>query len=99
MSEDTVTYLLIVIWVAMLILIVGLANSKGLSGVKWLIYGLLVWPVALAHILVLPKTPEKLKQEVIERDMIHRAAYNESAASKLMKCPHCNKNFEASSTT
>ena len=57
--------------------IVGaVAGSRGRSGFGWFLYGLLLWPLALIHVLVLPK-----RAEVLERRQL--------ALGEARKCPHC----------
>lgn len=51
------------------------ASGRGRSGFGWFIYGLLLWPIALIHVLVLPR------KEAVEDRMIQ--------SGEMMKCPHC----------
>lgn len=34
------------------LIVAGLASGKGKSAITWFIYGVLLWPIALIHILV-----------------------------------------------
>jgi hypothetical protein len=47
----------IVFWIVMALVVAVVASGKGRSGIGWFFYGLLLWPVALAHICVL-RRPE-----------------------------------------
>jgi hypothetical protein len=52
-----------------------IARSKGHHPALWLLYGLLIWPIALVHILVIERDDDRLA----------RWGY----ADPVMKCPHC----------
>lgn len=42
----------VVLWLVMGGVVAIIANSKGKSALAWFFYGALIWPIALAHILV-----------------------------------------------
>lgn len=42
----------LVFWLIMGGVVALIANSKGKSPVAWFFYGMLIWPIALVHILV-----------------------------------------------
>jgi hypothetical protein len=46
--------MLIAFWIMMGIIVAMIAGSKGKSAGAWFVYGVLVWPIALVHILVTP---------------------------------------------
>lgn len=50
------------IWIVMALVVAVVASGKGRSGVGWFFYGLLLWPVALAHICVI-RRPEPARAE------------------------------------
>jgi len=43
---------ILIIPLVMGLIVAGLASSKGKSAITWFIYGVLLWPIALIHILV-----------------------------------------------
>lgn len=45
---------LVLFWFLMGGVVAVIANSKGFDTVGWLIYGVLIWPIALAHVIVKP---------------------------------------------
>jgi hypothetical protein len=49
----------IVFWIVMALVVAVVASGKGRSGVGWFFYGLLLWPVALAHICVSRRREER----------------------------------------
>jgi len=52
------------------------ASQRGYYGIGWVIYSLLLWPLALLHLLVLPKN-----RAAIER--------RELDSGEFVRCPHC----------
>lgn len=42
-------------WLLLAIVVALIAIEKRRNGVRWFIYGMLAWPVALPHILVMPR--------------------------------------------
>ncbi len=42
----------VILWLVMGGVVAIIANSKGKNAVAWFIYGALIWPIALTHILV-----------------------------------------------
>ena len=60
-----------------------MANSKGHSGVGFFLYGLVLWPIALVHALVIAKAPELV---VAEQRQIAGVAV---AAEGRVPCPQC----------
>jgi hypothetical protein len=57
------------------------AKMKGYGWFEWFLYGLMIWPVALVHILV------KKPREELERLPCPRCA--EPIQPKAALCPHC----------
>ncbi len=43
---------LLLFWIIMGVVVGIIANSKGKSFFPWFLYGVLIWPVALTHIIV-----------------------------------------------
>ncbi len=49
-------FILVVVAIAIPAVCVAIiANSKNRSAVGWFLYGLLVWPIALTHVIVSPR--------------------------------------------
>lgn len=70
---------IILIWLIAGIIIAAAAVGRGRSGVAWFLYGMLFWPLALVHLLILPKTDARLAHE----------AKVAAGASGRVPCPHC----------
>lgn len=67
---------LLIFWIIAGVVVAIVASSKGRSGCGWFIYGFLLWPIALVHVLV-----AKSNQDTIEAKAIN--------SGELKKCPHC----------
>jgi len=66
---------LLIFWVVMAFVVALVAGAKGGSPAGWFIYGLVIWPVALIHALVMPHTAESERSR--------------AAAAGRQPCPHC----------
>lgn len=73
---------LLFFWLIMAVVVAVIANSKGRGAGEWFLYGALLWPVALVHILV--TTPNQAKVE--------RAALGDGS---MKKCPECAELIKA----
>lgn len=71
-----------IIWIIMAFIVASVASSKGKSGFGWFVYGFLLWPVALIHVLV--TRPDKV---VVEQNQIQ--------SGDMKKCPHCAELIKA----
>jgi hypothetical protein len=71
---------LVFFWLIMGGVVAIIANSKGRGGCAWFLYGVLIWPIALVHILVSPN--KRLPQYDSHSD-----SYGSSSGH--VKCPHC----------
>jgi hypothetical protein len=74
---------LIVFWIVMGIVVAIIANSRGYDAGAWFLYGLLIWPIALVHIL----TKEKVATDGGVRQ------HAQVPATK--KCPYCAEIIKA----
>lgn len=72
---------LFIFWIVMALVIAIIANSKGHNGFLWFLYGFLIWPVALVHILV--ARPDRAHTEKV------------AIAEGDKKCPFCAEIIKA----
>lgn len=72
----------IVIWIIAGIVVALIANSKGRNGCGWFIYGFLLWPIALVHILVSPPNQKTVETRALR-------------SGDQKKCPHCAELIKA----
>jgi hypothetical protein len=67
-----------VIWLVMGFVVACVANEKGFWVVGWFVYGILLWPIALMHVLIV-KPNGKVAYDLRSRD--NRNALTRSASS------------------
>lgn len=81
----------LVIFVIILAVIPGMiANKKGRSFAAWWVYGLLVWPIALVHALLLDP------QKIVETDALRPCPFcAELIKKQATKCRYCQSTVEA----
>ena len=75
--QITPLFLWFVIWILIGVVVGLIAASRGRSFIGWGIYALLIWPVALVHLVCIPRT---------ERGLERRAR-----ADGRSRCPHCSE--------
>ena len=79
----------IVVWVAISIAVALIARSKGRNGFLWFLYGILLWPVALVHILVADRASVRdMKRALIDGKMPCPAC-KQMIMQGALKCPFC----------
>lgn len=72
----------LVIWIIGGVIVAVIAGSKGRSGCGWFVYGFLLWPIPLVHILVSPPNRETMESRALQ-------------SGELKKCPHCAELIKA----
>lgn len=72
-----------VFWVVMAIAVAVAANVKGLNWFPWFIYGFLLWPVALVHVLV--------RRRADETAAAAATAPRPQLAERRAACPFCSE--------
>jgi hypothetical protein len=73
---------LIIFWLVMAGVVAVIASSKGYASMPWFFYGLLIWPIALVHILTKPTDPRIAESQALQ-------------AGATKKCPHCAEIIKA----
>lgn len=80
---------LLVFWLVMAAVVGVIAHGKGYDGVGWGFYGALLWPVALVHILVRPRS-EFARQKAMAADgRLPCPECAEPVLAAARTCPHC----------
>lgn len=85
---------LIIIWVVMSAVVAIVADSKGLDWPAWFFYGLMLWPIALTHAIVMEKTPEKLQKQAGQRGKMACPYCAEMINAQASICRFCNKDVK-----
>lgn len=84
---------LILVWLVMATVCAVIASAKGYSGPGWFLYGFLIWPVALVHVLVKQPTPEKLRERTGDTRQCPFCA--EMIKPQAVVCRHCGRDLPA----
>ncbi len=82
---------LLIIGIVMGVVVALVANSKGRSGCAWFFYGVLIWPVALVHILVSTSTPESEMRRAKMQGRIPCPNCAELIKQDARICPYCRQ--------
>jgi hypothetical protein len=78
-------------WLLMTMVVFGMALLKRKNPLTWLLYGLLIWPIALPHLLLAPAlTLKNTRPGVVTKKRKCRVCgeKNEPAATA---CTHCGR--------
>jgi len=59
----------------MAVIVAMIANSKGKSPTSWLLYGLVIWPIALVHILISEKADNDFNSRIYEEEQNVNSEY------------------------
>lgn len=85
---------IIAVWLVMGVVVAIIANSKGYDPSGWFLYGLLIWPIALVHILTKPKDPRIAEQELVSSGGVKKCAdCAELVRAEAKKCRFCGRIF------
>jgi uncharacterized paraquat-inducible protein A len=81
------------LWLLMSFVVAGVAIARGRFAFGWWLYALLIWPVALIHVLALPKTAQAIKEEreaLAKREgRVPCPFCAELILRQAVICPHC----------
>lgn len=83
---------LIVFWVVMALVVGVAANSRGRSRIAWFLYGLLLWPVALVHVLVSAPSTAVLEERALADPRNRKCPFcAEIIKTEAKVCRHCGR--------
>jgi hypothetical protein len=81
---------LVVFWFVMGGVVALIASSKGRSASSWFLYGLLIWPIALVHILVSSPNAKAVDDAALRAgDMKKCSECAELIRREARKCRFC----------
>ena len=86
---------ILLLWIVMGVVVAIIASSKGKSGFSWFIYGVIIWPVALVHILVTSATPESIEEKAAAEGRTPCPHCAELISRKAKICPHCQRDVNS----
>lgn len=86
---------LFVFWLIMAGVVAFVANSKGQSGGLWFLYGLILWPIALIHAIVIQKNPEAIERQNYNEGKIRCPNCADWVYKQAKTCPHCQHRLTA----
>ena len=84
---------LLVIWLVFGAIVGVIAHHKGYDGVAWGFYGVLLWPVALVHILVKPRSALGLAKAQLAAGRRPCPFCAEEIKVEAKVCPHCQRDL------
>ncbi len=68
-----------------------IASNKGRSFILWYIYGLLLLIIAIPHSLIISKTQEQVKKEMVNTGYQECPFCKEPVKVGATVCPHCRR--------
>jgi len=84
---------LFLLWILLGIVVALVARSKGRSGFGWFLYGFLIWPVALVHILLVARTAEAEEKRARSSGRVACPHCAEFIKPQARVCPHCRQSL------
>jgi hypothetical protein len=88
---------LLLFWIVMAIICAMIAGSKGRSAFGFFFYGLLIWPIALVHILISARRPPEPAKGRGSKPKLSKDGRKpcpfcaESILPAARVCPHCRE--------
>lgn len=87
---------LLLFWLLMAIIVAVVASINGLGAVPWFFYALLVWPVALIHVLVKPRSVAAATAQAVAEGRRPCPFCAEMIKREAKLCPHCRQDLTPS---
>lgn len=84
----------ILLWLVLAVVVAVVAGSKGRNPVLWGLYGFLIWPVALVHILVSRPTAKAAAHGMTAAGRAPCPHCAEPIMRAASVCPHCNRGLD-----
>ena len=84
---------LIFFWLILGIVVALIANSKGRNPGLWFLYGFLIWPVALVHVLLAGRAGEAESSNPAVEARVPCPFCAELVKPQARVCPHCRRDL------
>lgn len=79
-------------WIVMGAIVAMIAHSKGQASAAWFFYGLLIWPIALVHILIKPADRAVTDERAVQAGIATRCPHcAEMIKLQARVCKHCGR--------
>lgn len=83
---------LVLFWLIMAVVVARVADSKGYKWPVWFFYGLLIWPIALVHILTIPADPRIADDAKLQSGAMKKCRFcGELVRAEAIKCRFCGE--------
>ncbi len=81
-------------WIVLGVVVAMIAASKGRSAFLWFLYGALVWPIALVHILLTPRPTAVADAQVLAGGEHRKCPFcAELVRTEAIVCKHCGRDI------
>lgn len=86
--------LVFVAWLIMAGVVAMVASNKGWSGFGWFLYGLIIWPVALVHVLVMKPNSAAVEARALASGESRKCLFcAELIKSEAKVCRFCGRDL------
>jgi len=83
-----------IFWLIMAGVVAIIAHAKGRGALGWFLYGFVIWPIALVHILVTTASQQSLDERALASGERVRCPYCAEIIRREAKvCPHCQRDL------
>ena len=84
-------------WLIMAAVVALVASAKGRSGGLWFVYGLVIWPIALIHAVVITKDVAAIEKEKQKEGKMRCPNCADWVYKEAKTCPHCQYQLKGKS--
>ena len=85
----------LIIWLVMGVVVAIIAGSRGRNALGWFVYGVLIWPIALVHVLVATPTAAGTAAKAKREGRAPCPFCSEHVKTDASVCPFCQRDLPA----